>query len=575
MRTLFAQSGPPSVRGTRATRSLAAAILLAAADAALADGINNTRFLHHFDVSNTDPVFSGKPGNADYAFGSPMIYTETPPFSNAPGGQIVNSPVKFGGGSLLRTDLATVGGRVEYDVENNFNLPRGTIDMWVNSSQLSTSNAFWGLWGTRSSVAPGDIRMYIYNTGGGRTLGAYMIGDDGVPNRWEIEQPIPVGLLTNNAWHHVAWEWDLSLGVSATYWDGHLLRDTASFGSVHYAGDLASQFITRFHIGENQGGSAPFPGYMDEFRISDVRRYNGVSFTPPTAPYSLTATPQWAIDNSGNWTSPGSWTAAVPNAVGATAVFGPIISTSRTVTLDAPITVGTLQFDSASRYTLQGSTLTVQTSSGNGVIALTQGSHIITAPLRLASDTTLSGPGTLKVASLAIDSGKSLDMTDRALVVDYTGGSPRATLEAQVGTGFNAGSQNGPGIRTSLGTSNRRLGIAEANETALFGSPFGGQTLDATTVLLRYTVTGDADLSGTTNIDDFGRLAANFNLPGRWALGDFDYSGTVNIDDFGLLAANFNQSLPAGAVGSRGVVPEPTVCGLLLLAGTAQARRRR
>lgn len=73
-------------------------------------------------------------------------------------------------------------------------------------------------------------------------------------------------------------------------------------------------------------------------------------------------------------------------------------------------------------------------------------------------------------------------------------------------------------------------------------------------------------------IDDFGRLAANFNTAGDWARGDFDYSGTTSIDDFGLLAFHFNLALPVGGILPRGSVPEPT--GAVVLAMLFQRRRR-
>jgi hypothetical protein len=74
-------------------------------------------------------------------------------------------------------------------------------------------------------------------------------------------------------------------------------------------------------------------------------------------------------------------------------------------------------------------------------------------------------------------------------------------------------------------------------------------TVNPTDVLMRYTLAGDADLSGTVDIGDFAILAANFNQPGGWSKGNSNYDATVDIGDFALLAANFNQaaaSLPPG-----------------------------
>jgi hypothetical protein len=83
---------------------------------------------------------------------------------------------------------------------------------------------------------------------------------------------------------------------------------------------------------------------------------------------------------------------------------------------------------------------------------------------------------------------------------------------------------------------------------AEIGNPatYLGQPIDATTILMRYTRTGDANVDGTTNVLDFALLAANFNNAGtRWGRGDFNYDGTTNIGDFSLLAANFNLAVPA------------------------------
>jgi hypothetical protein len=65
--------------------------------------------------------------------------------------------------------------------------------------------------------------------------------------------------------------------------------------------------------------------------------------------------------------------------------------------------------------------------------------------------------------------------------------------------------------------------------------------------LLRHTRLGDANLSGATDINDFSRLAANFNQNGYWATGDLNYDFGTNITDFAILAANFNQSLSSAA----------------------------
>ena len=67
------------------------------------------------------------------------------------------------------------GGRVEYATAGNYNVNKGTIEMWIKGPGIDDTH-FNGLWGTDTSSGNGDIRMYIYNSqvnDGLRTLGAY------------------------------------------------------------------------------------------------------------------------------------------------------------------------------------------------------------------------------------------------------------------------------------------------------------------------------------------------------------------------------------------------------------------
>jgi hypothetical protein len=171
-----------------------------------------------------------------------------------------------------------------------------------------------------------------------------------------------------------------------------------------------------------------------------------------------------------------------------------------------------------------------------------------------------------------------LDLTNDGLVVRVTGASPYLTHRGQIVSGFAGGSWNGVGINSSTaatGALSDGIGYALASDLfGMFGGTmtFLGQAFDSNDVLIRYTLLGDADLSGGVGIGDFSRLAAGFNAAGDWVRGDFNYDLQVNISDFSILAANFNQVLPADL--PRGAaVPEPGV-GMLAAAVFALARRQ-
>ncbi|MDZ4697344.1 MAG: hypothetical protein SGI86_19555 [Deltaproteobacteria bacterium] len=197
--------------------------------------------------------------------------------------------------------------------------------------------------------------------------------------------------------------------------------------------------------------------------------------------------------------------------------------------------------------------------------------------LRVTSGALNNDPAKVSaVRNLAVLAGTTLDLSNQALAVDYTGISPLDGLEDLITSGRGAGAWNGTGITSSSAAAAApgkfAIGIGEVGDTG-FGSDFFGVPIDGTTVLLRYTLTGDANLSGNVTLDDFTTLAAFFGLPSqRWATGDFNYDGLVNLDDFTALASNFGLSavdLP------RSSVPEPTAFGAIGLAMAGLAARRR
>jgi hypothetical protein len=143
------------------------------------------------------------------------------------------------------------------------------------------------------------------------------------------------------------------------------------------------------------------------------------------------------------------------------------------------------------------------------------------------------------------------------LVVDYTGGSPLATIRTAIlagrgGPGLGA-SWKGPGINSSAVAEANQVepeaySIAFAENSALPLGPytdFRGIPVDDTSILIAYTRTGDANLDGLVNDDDVTIINATY-APGvrqpAWALGDFDYNGFVDDDDITLLGAFYNPA---------------------------------
>ena len=122
------------------------------------------------------------------------------------------------------------------------------------------------------------------------------------------------------------------------------------------------------------------------------------------------------------------------------------------------------------------------------------------------------------------------------------------------------------------------IGFAEASQIdSSFPATFMGLSVDSSSVLIRYTFAGDANLDGVVNALDFNLLASNFGSGAdqSWYQGDFNYDGGVTTLDFTALAQNFNQVLASPAVGLSSVVPEPGLLELSVLVTVGLLRRRR
>ena len=350
----------------------------------------------------------------------------------------------------------------------------------------------------------------------------------------------------------------------------------------------------------------------------------------------------WNVDAGGNWSLPANWAGGVPNITDARAVLGSFITAPRTVTVNTAITVGRLDFDNANAYTIAGpQALTLDAMSGDAQINVATGSHTISAPVALADNATITvtpvasnlaltgelnsfghnltkaGAGTLtlnniRAAGLSVIGGTvavapnginaatsvigalsiagtpsapaaTFDLADNAVVVDYTGTSPAATLRQQIiagrgGAGLGK-TWNGPGITSSEAEAaattepeSSSVGFAE-NATMPLGpyTNFRGQPVDSTSLLLIFTRTGDANLDGVVNDDDVTIVGAAY-APGvpnaAWALGDFDYNGFIDDDDVTLLGAFYDPSAsPVMATsGDVAAVPDPGSLFLALLA---------
>ena len=211
-------------------------------------------------------------------------------------------------------------------------------------------------------------------------------------------------------------------------------------------------------------------------------------------------------------------------------------------------------------------------TSNLSVIVAAGASVIFNATQHLAALTinggiaTLSTNGSrvLSTKALSVPTG-ALDLCDNAMVFDYSGSSPLPTVRSAITSGYAGGAWTGPGIRSSAAASQSGFALGYAEATDLFGTfpaTFAGQSIDSTSVLVRYTLGGDANLDRSVDVTDLGLLATFWQSSGMtFSRGDFNYDTNVDVTDLGILATNWQQSIAArpaiksAGAGSRIVSP--------------------
>jgi len=409
--------------------------------------------------------------------------------------------------------------------------------------------------------------------------------------------------------------------------NGYFVYDT--FNSSQFPNGAVLEVEADF--GENVSGSRPnIWAQVDNVAITPA-----ANFTPPQPIGGGSST--WNTNGGGAWTNPANWQGGVPNAAGAVANFGPVITSPATVSLDTIVTVGTIHFNNANKYTIQGdATLRLDATTGPAGINVVNGSHEIDTFVDFVDDTvvnvqqagstlrltrgnapspgsalTKTGAGALETrfvrtraltvsdgtfrvlpngtrssssaaTALAVDDAAArLDVTNNAFTLDYTGASPLPDVKADIARAYSGGAWTGTGITSSL-ANNSTHGVGFAEASSLSSIPEIFEPADATSVLFRYTRYGDANLDGQVNLADFNRLASNFGATAaNWDQGDFNYDGNVNLADFNRLASNFGQAAagptvtPEDWAALASAVPEPSAVMLGAFGAVALLVRRR
>ncbi|HYO10707.1 MAG TPA: choice-of-anchor Q domain-containing protein [Tepidisphaeraceae bacterium] len=220
------------------------------------------------------------------------------------------------------------------------------------------------------------------------------------------------------------------------------------------------------------------------------------------------------------------------------------------------VNTGTYTFAAAAA----GDTSNLAVTVAPGASAIFSGPRKLAA-LNVSGVATLAAGGgsVLVTKALTLSGAGRLDVNDNAVVIDYAAGttSPIGSFNGSAYTGIAGRIARGTwmastGIVSTAAAANvkhRALGTAEASEVLAFtGSAttalFAGHAVDKTSVILRFTLPGDADLNGRVNGDDYFVIDSQaYNAGAKsWSKADFDYNGKINGDDYFLIDSNVSQT---------------------------------
>ena len=232
--------------------------------------------------------------------------------------------------------------------------------------------------------------------------------------------------------------------------------------------------------------------------------------------------------------------------------------------------------------------------SGSAAVNFGATQHL--AALNVAGGTaTLAGGGAkvLVTKGLTIDpaAGK-VDLVDNDLIVDYDGGAegvPSAALEnvkQWLAAGFAGMSWTGRGIVSSAAAADPiTFGVGYAQNDMLFApyDVFSGETVDPSSVLVKFTYAGDMNLDGCVDDNDvtFFNLFYDGGITTShyWNEGDiFGYDGRIDDNDVTILNLTYGAGWLWGAPlgGNPTAVPEPGTLALAAFGalGALAGRRR-
>jgi hypothetical protein len=480
--------------------------------------------LYFLVVADQSPALQDRAGNALSTVGPPETWTQT--FTYTHTGQNLGVKVRTGGASgTVSVEGDVTAGTVELSADF-FSITKsgaGTLVIdAISSPNVPANFAFNANEGTTTFTAnPGSssVRNWALNAAGTVNIN--------VPagHHWRAVTVGTNGALTNQAGTMVTGSLTLLNAAAAP---------TLSSGGTLVHNSSATNVSVSFTV-----GGVTFTGTA-----------NGVVYlvhdtSAPTATVRKFGSGVFTLTGISSKTAPINYR----NEEGKTEFQTNVGDSSVSGSVNWSVAVNEMPGSPASSVEFQTNQNLVSLEIGDGAVAT-------------ISTSTSSNFKVLTVGSLSIAQDGTLDVTNNGFVVDYASTLTTAevaelemmirdlVLRGRASTGLNP-TWTGTGITSSTAAgasqNSRAVGYA-VNGSLPLGqkTTFLGQSVDSSTILVRFTVTCDFNLDGTVNDDDVA-IYSTYYKPGLfrpyWAFGDADYTSYIDNDDGTLLGGYYGQSV--------------------------------
>ncbi|SDT88493.1 PEP-CTERM protein-sorting domain-containing protein [Verrucomicrobium sp. GAS474] len=290
------------------------------------------------------------------------------------------------------------------------------------------------------------------------------------------------------------------------------------------------------------------------------------------ATYTWTPT---AAGTAYTWTTAANWGGtAYPNAIGDVANLTLNLAGSQTITLDAPITLGSLTFNNTTNgsnylFTLAGSatnTLTLQAASGSALLvsnaSRTANTNVVSAPVVLGSSTTIETDANLTLSGSITTTGGSgitktgagtltlsgttyagaIDVSAGTLVLAISGSTQPTTSASSIVVESGAMASTGASQNVTIGALTLNGGTFSQAYTYIYGTiTMTGGTLQGTTGAASWfgnsVVTLASATTSTMAANMSGASAKTFTVADGAAAVDLLFSGAFSGSSAGVIKA--------------------------------------